>query len=335
MTLRQLTAPLRPARALLGLAGLLLVGGLCCGAPVDPSFSARVADRTAIERVYYSHRLGTQAPFETALPPAQIETLVRREQRQETALRRAYGVAVTPEMVAAEVKRIDATTQAPEILAELKQALGNDPARFARALARPIVVERTLRARFEQDDALHAPQRRSAEALREQLLAARQAGRPPTELAALLQAAPPGPAHEIQWQLTPRPADDRPAPASPAPATKVVAQGGVYQVEATAQVAQVLGAPGGTAAGERKHYFEDLEPELQKVLRVQLRQPGDVSAVIEAPHGFLLYVLNARTDESLTVTAWSASKRSFEDWLAGPAGDAAETSAPAKSSPTK
>lgn len=41
---------------------------------------------------------------------------------------------------------------------------------------------------------------------------------------------------------------------------------------------------------ETKFYFADLPGELQKVLRVQLRQPGDVSAVIETPGGFLLYV---------------------------------------------
>src|SRR5216684_4210992 len=44
----------------------------------------------------------------------------------------------------AEAERINATTRAPEVLAELKAALGNDPARFARTVARPIVVERTL-----------------------------------------------------------------------------------------------------------------------------------------------------------------------------------------------
>ena len=58
-----------------------------------------------------------------------------------------------------------------EVLAELKAALGNDPARFARTVAKPIVVERLLRNRFENDDQLHAPQRHQVEQVRAQLLA--------------------------------------------------------------------------------------------------------------------------------------------------------------------
>jgi hypothetical protein len=68
---------------------------------------------------------------------------------------------------------------------------------------------------------------------------------------------------------------------------------------------------------ERPFYFEDLPGELQRVLRVQLRRPGDVSAVIETPGGFLLYVAKEKTDNALTTACLSIPKRSYEQWLSG------------------
>src|ERR1700690_3414245 len=104
------------------------------------------------------------------MPRVLIERLVQEDQRKEAALKKFYGIEVTPAMLDAEVQRINATTRAPEVLAELKAALGNDTNRFARTVARPIVVERRLREKFDNDDALHAPQRREAERVREQIL---------------------------------------------------------------------------------------------------------------------------------------------------------------------
>jgi hypothetical protein len=48
---------------------------------------------------------------------------------------------------------------------------------------------------------------------------------------------------------------------------------------------------------------------------VQLRQPGDVSAVIETPAGFLLYVCKDKTPDTLRVATLSLPKRSYEEWL--------------------
>ena len=281
-------------------------------------FAALIADRAAVERVYHVHRTGTKPAFEQAMPRELLQKLVQAEVEKETVLQRVYGVTITPEMVAVEVRRIDTTTRAPEMLAELKAALGGDPERFARTVARPIVVERTLRARFENDDVLHAPQRKAAEELRVQLLAAAAGAR-----VELLKASKSGSINEVTWQLTPRPADDS-APKSPgASATPVKgrAASAAYSVEATVQVAQVLGAPeaaGGKPGVEReqKFYFEDLDPELQNVLRAQLGQPGDVSAVIETPTAFLLFVAKAKTPVELSVASFNLPKRSYEEWLA-------------------
>jgi hypothetical protein len=214
-------------------------------------------------------------------------------------------VTITEPTVEAEVQRIEATTRAPEMLAEIKAAMGNDPARFSRAVARPIVVERALHARFDNDDRLHASQRRGAELAREHLLA---------------KQTLPG-THEVTWQLTPRPESSKADLESvagdfPASPPKSAANSGAYSVEATAQVAQTLSGPDHASHESTKFYFSDLDPELQNVLRVQLRSPGDVSAVIETPSAFLLFQAKEKTAATLTVTSLTIPKRSYEEWLA-------------------
>ena len=310
----------------------LLLPLLALAAGQSEDFGARCADRAALERVYYHHRLGEKPPFEQVLPPATLKNLVRRDLRKEAALKQAYGVEVTPALLNAEVQRINTTTRAPEILAEIKTALGRDPARFAEVFAKPILVERLLRERFDNDDALHAPQRRTVELVRRQLLAARSrrgneaqtdesAMRNPksamdqcllTSAAtndrfakplALLQQLHSNDVSETTWQLGARPAE---ANASAADEVAIKQRFGPN--------AQRLSSP--HADGNRaKSYFEDLPAELQNVLRVQLRQPGDVSAVIEMPGVFLLYVAKEKTDAVLSVAALSLPKRSYEQWL--------------------
>ena len=80
--------------------------------------------------------------------------------------------------------------------------------------------------------------------------------------------------------------------------------------------AQILSSPHAGPDQARKFYFADLPAELQNVLRVQLRRAGDISAVIETPGGFLLYVAKDKTDETLGVATLSLLKRSYEQWLA-------------------
>ena len=294
----------------------LLVG--CVAAQAD-DLAALVRDRAAIERVYYNHRLGQKPPFEQATPPALIERLVKDDLRKETALRKVYGVAITPALLAAEVERINTTTRAPEMLAEIKVALGNDPAKFAQTFAKPFLVERLLRDKFDNDEALHAPLRREAETLRGQLLEARAANsntrnpkaerRSPqsavvtSNLLAILKACRAGQLTETTWQLGPRPAETN-APAAEELDIK----------QRFGPNAQLLSSPHG-AERDRKQYFEDLPSELQRVLRLQLRQPGDVTAVIETPGGFLLYVAKETTGTALTVACLSLPKRSYEQWL--------------------
>jgi hypothetical protein len=204
--------------------------------------------------------------------------------------------------------------------------LGNDTNRFARTVAKPIVVERLLRNRFENDDALHAAQRKDAEKVREQLLTTRSSR-----------------GHEALAQRSEVKSQKSEAAATNALVAKLLAvlkQSHSYAVtETTGQLgartpetnapaadeleikkrfgpdAQMLSSPTG-GEKERRFYFEDLPSELQRVLRVQLRQPGDVSAVIETPSGFLVYVCKAKTTKILSVATLSLPKRSYEEWLA-------------------
>lgn len=304
---------------------------LCSAAVLADDLPALVRDRAAIERVYYNHRLGQKPPFEQATPPALIERLVKEDLRKEVALRKVYGVAITPALLDTEVERITTTTRAPDTLAEIKAALGNDPARFAQAFAKPFLVERLLRDKFDNDEALHAAQRQQAEAVRNHVLkagAAKSEGRNPkaegspksearsqqsavvtSNLLATLNASAVGQVTETTWQLGARPAETN-APAAD-------------ELEIKQRIgpnAQLISSPRG-AERDRKQYFEDLPGELQRVLRVQLRQPGDVSAVIEAPSGFLLFVAKETTDTTLTVACLSLPKRGYEQWLSEQSGE--------------
>ena len=288
----------------------LLIG---CSAAWTDDLAALVRDRAAIERVYYNHRLGQKPPFEQALPAPMLEKLVRLDLKKETVLRETYGVTMTPAMLDAEVQRSNTTTRAPEMLAEIKAALGNDPVKFAQVFAKPFLVERLLRDNFENDEALHAARRREAERVRDKLVAvaaaAKSEGRSPkaeevvVNLVALLKASHSNEVSETTWQLTPRPAETN----APAPDELEIRK-------RFGPNAQIISSPHG-AERDRKLYFEDLPPALQVVLRVQLRQAGDVSAVIEAPGGFLLYVAKERTAKAMTVACLSLPKRSYEQWL--------------------
>jgi hypothetical protein len=264
-------------------------------------------------------------PARETLPTDALRRLVQTDLAKEAVLKNVYGVAITPVLLAAEVQRINTTTRAPDILVELKPALGNDTNRFARTVAKPIVVERLLRNRFENDDALHAPQRREAEQVRERLLrtvaadVSRHTNAQARDQRQLTLAATPdavarlttilrtntaGQFTETTWQLGARMPDTN-APAADELEIK----------QRFGPDAQLLSSP---RSGEKHHqfYFKDLPGELQRVLRVQLRQPGDVSAVIETPSGFLLYICKEKTTEILSVATLSLSKRSYEEWLA-------------------
>ena len=264
----------------------LLLLALVLGARAD-DFAARCADRAAVERVYYLHRTGDKPAFEATLPQAALERLVRLDLKKEQILRERYQIAITPALLEAEVRRITTTTRAPEVLAEIRAALGADPDRFATAVARPNLVEHLLRDKFENDDRLHAANRQACETVRTSLLVAKTNGAAAAQLIARLRQSNPGRVTETTWVSG--------APASPANTLASPVRGG--------------------SAEDRPRAFGDLPASLRSVLRAQLRQAGDVSAVIELPTAYLLYVAREKTEAQLTAACLALPKRDYETWL--------------------
>ena len=247
----------------------------------QPVFAASVGelvdDRLAVERVYYAKQVGAKTPFEQAVSRSVIERRVQQELLKERVLKNLYRLEITPKLVAEEVARIERSTMAGDMLAQIKLSLANSPERFARSVAKPLVVDRVLRARFEADASQQAGKRAEAEKLRAQLLAAK-----PEERAALLKSR--NDVREVKWQLGAKPKAEL-ASARPA------------------------------SLGAEKQYFSDLHADVQKVLAAQLQKSGDVSAVFGSDQSFALYVATSRTAETLTAQAVEISRLNFDDWL--------------------
>lgn len=124
-----------------------------------------------------------------------------------------------------------------------------------------------------------------------------------SSLVGILKQASAGQVTETTWQLGPH------GPDTHAPAADELAIKKRFGPDA-----KLLSSPHSPET-ERRFYFEDLPTNLQRVLRVQLRAAGDVSAVIETPDGFLLYVCREKTTEILSVATLSLPKRGYEEWL--------------------
>ncbi len=160
---------LRPGLAVL--LALLLAG---CRAGAPPSTPAVDADylacRTAIERVYYSQR-EEAPPFEQVFTPEVMQKRVAEELLKERLLAEVFNQRISDDELSMEWDRIRQTTQAPQVLAQLEAALGNDPARIKACLVKPILVDRFLRDAYANNTALHQAEYDEANRLRQRVLA--------------------------------------------------------------------------------------------------------------------------------------------------------------------
>jgi len=260
----------------------------------DASFADLCVDRTAIERVYYSHRLGTKPPFEEIVTKETIEHLVKLDLKKEEILKKHYGVEVTREMEETEVQRIERSTRSPEILSELETSLGEERQRFMRTVARPIIVERLLRESFENDEKLHSKEREKAERARMKILELGEAHVGMQQQLDLLRGDYSNYLSCAEWHLGKR-----------------KSQTAVLESKNAESLAQSTDYRGAKPSG----YLSDLPPALQRVL-TELKQRGDVSAVIEMPDGFLVHVATERTSDTLKLATIAIPKRSYEQWLA-------------------
>src|SRR5438552_10134546 len=122
------------------------------------SFAERVAYQTAIEDVYWRHRIWPRNRGERPHPKpsldalmsqATIEQKVREYLRNSELLEQEWQKPISPEQLQAEMDRMAQHTKQPEVLRELFAALGNDPFVIAECLARPVLSERLQFARVE------------------------------------------------------------------------------------------------------------------------------------------------------------------------------------------
>ncbi len=136
--------------------------GKAADAPAqENSLEARVACQILIEDIRWSHQIWpeenpTPKPARAeVLSDAQIRAAVEDSLRMEAALKELYGISIDAAMLQAEMDRMAKGTRAPDRLKELFAALNNDPRRIADCVARPQLVKRMLRKRYQWDKRIH------------------------------------------------------------------------------------------------------------------------------------------------------------------------------------
>ena len=125
------------------------------------SFADRVAFQRAIEDVYWRHRIwpkenpDRKPSLDAVMSQAQLENKVAGYLRDSLALQDYWQWPITAEQLQAEMDRMARDTKQSEVLRELFEALGNDPAVIAECLARPILAERLIADLSAQDQTRH------------------------------------------------------------------------------------------------------------------------------------------------------------------------------------
>jgi Bacterial Ig domain len=123
----------------------------------------RIACQDAIERVYARHRSGGRDPAGAgAVPPDVVRRKAEDAVLKSVALQRLFGVRLSGEQLQAELDRMAVHSQAPDVLRELLDGLGGDPATAAECLARPLLADRMLRSLYAHDDRFHGDLRARA-----------------------------------------------------------------------------------------------------------------------------------------------------------------------------
>jgi N-acetylneuraminic acid mutarotase len=123
----------------------------------------RIRCQEALERVDWTHRSkGQGRSFEQAVPRTVLRRSAENAVLKTEALRRFWGVTITPERLQAELDRMAAHSKAPARLRELFAALGDDPVKAAECLARPLLVDRLIRTSYAFDERRHGDLRARA-----------------------------------------------------------------------------------------------------------------------------------------------------------------------------
>ncbi|MGM9486883.1 Kelch repeat-containing protein [Ideonella sp. YS5] len=155
-----------PTRLLATLAALA-VSPAVWSAAGTLSLEDRVACQRAVEQVYWRHRTASsdatpRLPFEQALPEALLRRRAEDVVLKSAALSQRWHTEITAHQLQAELDRMARSSQAPQVLAELFAALGNDALLAAECIARPLLADRLIQSYFASDDRLHGALRRQA-----------------------------------------------------------------------------------------------------------------------------------------------------------------------------
>ncbi len=157
-----------------GTAGGYDTTGKTSNQPRAFSFAERMAYQRAIEDVYWRHRIWPRSrgenhdpkpSLDAVMSQAQLENKVASYLRDSLALQDYGQHLITAEQLQAEMDRMARDTKQPEVLRELFEALGNDPAVIAECLARPILAGRLIADLSAQDQTRQAESARSNELL--------------------------------------------------------------------------------------------------------------------------------------------------------------------------
>src|SRR5438874_6155868 len=125
--------------------------------PRTLTFAERVSYQRAIEDVYWRHRIwpkenpDPKPSLDAVMSQAQLENKVAGYLRDSLVLEDYWQRPITAEQLQTEMSRMARDTKQSEILRELFEALGNDPAVIAECLARSILAERLLAGLSAQD----------------------------------------------------------------------------------------------------------------------------------------------------------------------------------------
>src|SRR6266508_2441190 len=125
------------------------------------SFAERVSFQRAIEDVYWRHRIwpkentNSKPALDAVMSQEQLENKVTGYLRDSLVLEDYWQRPITAEQLQAEMGRMARDTKQPEVLRELFEALGNDPAVIAECLARPVLAERLIANLSAQDQTRH------------------------------------------------------------------------------------------------------------------------------------------------------------------------------------
>src|SRR5438876_1139844 len=140
-----------------GTTGAYDTTGKTSSQPRAFGFAERVAFQRAIEDVYWRHRIwpkenpDPKPSLDAVMSQAQLENKVAGYLRDSLALEDHWQQPITAEQLQTEMERMARDTKQPEVLQELFEALGNDPAVIAECLARPILAARLVADLSAQD----------------------------------------------------------------------------------------------------------------------------------------------------------------------------------------